>query len=218
MYYVGFSSATAVASLILFQGFHATHATDAVSLLCGFTVTFLGVHLLNLSRRTDSTADRAGHSALDGGLLNPHLNISGRMSLDGWNGVAEASAAVPPARRGHARGNSGSRFGNPSTTLFNAYEEGLEPTPAPESVVLHSLNEEESEEEESEEEVTDVDERTQLRKPPGPNSSHPQQNSFNHSRNNLHNHHQSQRQSAPRSHSSSPLPTPRTMGGNVRLN
>ena len=213
MYYVGFSSATAVASLILFQGFHTTHATDAASLLCGFAVTFLGVHLLNLSRRADSLVDRAGHSALDGGLLNPRMNISGRMSLEGWNGVAEAAAAAPSARRGHSRGNSG--------TLFNAYEEGLEPTPAQESVVLHSLNEEdESEEEETEEEETDVDERTQLRKTTGRNASYPQQNNSNHSRNSLHNHHQSQRPSASRSHSSSPLHsprTPRTMGGSVRI-
>jgi len=205
MYYVGFSSATAVASIILFQGFQTTHATDAVSLLCGFAVTFLGVHLLNLSRRDDQ--GRPGHSALDGGLFNPQLGISGRMSLEGWNGVAESASAAPPARRGHSRGNSGSRYRNQPTTLFNAYEEGLEPTPAPDNVALHSLNEEDESEEE-------VDERTQLRRTPGPNDNFPQQNNSNQNSQN------NRRQSVSRSHSSSPLPTPRTprtMGGNVRI-
>ncbi|KAF8341952.1 magnesium transporter NIPA-domain-containing protein [Amanita rubescens] len=212
MYYVGFSSATAVASIILFQGFQTTNATDAVSLLCGFAVTFLGVHLLNLSRRNDE--GRPGHSALDGGLLNPQLGISGRMSLEGWNGVAENASAAPPGRRGHSRGNSGSRYRSQSTTLFNAYEEGLEPTPAPDNMALHNLNEEDESEEE-------VDERTQLRKTPGPNDGYPQQiNPNQNPQNSRHNNQQSQRQSVSRSHSSSPIPTPRTprtMGGNVRI-
>ncbi|KAF6757628.1 magnesium transporter NIPA-domain-containing protein [Ephemerocybe angulata] len=49
-YYVGFSTATLVASIILFQGFNTSDTAGAVSLLTGFVVTFLGVHLLNLSR------------------------------------------------------------------------------------------------------------------------------------------------------------------------
>ncbi|KAK2465575.1 hypothetical protein APHAL10511_002467 [Amanita phalloides] len=215
MYYVGFSSATAIASLILFKGFNTTNAADAVSLLCGFAVTFLGVHLLNLSRRTE---DPNGHTTLGSGLLNPRLSISGRMSLDGWNGVAEASAAVPPARRGHSRGNSGSlQRSHQATTLFNAYDEGLERTPA-ESMGLHSLNEEEGESEEE----RDADERTQLHKMPAANTHHQHQNSnhnhiHNHNRSHPHTHphkphhqQQQQQQSGSRSHSTSPLPIPQT--------
>ena len=92
MYYVGFSTATLVASLILFQGLNTEDAVATISLLCGFAITFLGVHLLNLSRAPEHADGVAnGHarrdSTLENGLLNPRLSISGRMSLDGWNGL-----------------------------------------------------------------------------------------------------------------------------------
>ena len=41
MYYVGFSSATIIASLILFQGFNTTDATSIMSLIAGFIVTYI---------------------------------------------------------------------------------------------------------------------------------------------------------------------------------
>ncbi|KAF9003316.1 magnesium transporter NIPA-domain-containing protein [Cyathus striatus] len=50
IYYVGFSSATIVASIIFFQGFYNTDAPTSISLIVGFVVTFLGVYLLNTSR------------------------------------------------------------------------------------------------------------------------------------------------------------------------
>ncbi|KAF8632159.1 hypothetical protein AX17_004900 [Amanita inopinata Kibby_2008] len=191
MYYVGFSTATAVASLILFQGFNTTDATNTISLLCGFAVTFLGVHLLNLSRRPDSPLDRDGHSALDGGLMNPRLSLQGRMSLEGWNGVAETGASATPTRRAHhSRGNSLQR--NQPTTLFNAYDDGVSRVGGSESVGLHRLNEEEVEEEE---EDMDANERTHLRK----------------TANVL------QRQSGSRSHSNSPIPTPKSIGSDIRI-
>ncbi|KAJ7061339.1 magnesium transporter NIPA-domain-containing protein [Mycena amicta] len=49
LYYVGFCTATIVASLILFKGFNTTSPTNTISLLCGFIVTFLGVHILNIA-------------------------------------------------------------------------------------------------------------------------------------------------------------------------
>src|SRR5882757_7983234 len=64
MYYVGFSTATIVASLILFQGFNTTDGTNTVTLLAGFIVTFLGVHLLNLSRKPEAP-HMPGHSTLE---------------------------------------------------------------------------------------------------------------------------------------------------------
>ena len=46
-YYVCFSTATIVASLILFQGIGTESGVNAVSLLAGFVVIFLGVYLLS---------------------------------------------------------------------------------------------------------------------------------------------------------------------------
>ena len=55
LYYVLFTSATILASLILFGGFNTTDAVNTISLLCGFLVIFTGVYLLNMCR--DSTSD-----------------------------------------------------------------------------------------------------------------------------------------------------------------
>ena len=63
MYYVGFSTATIVASIILFQGLNTDDPANSLSLLAGFITTFLGVHLLELSR----TAGSNGRSATNGG-------------------------------------------------------------------------------------------------------------------------------------------------------
>ncbi|KAJ6612966.1 magnesium transporter NIPA-domain-containing protein [Mycena sp. CBHHK59/15] len=49
IYYVGFCTATTIASLILFKGLNTTSVTDTLSLLTGFVVTFLGVHILYLA-------------------------------------------------------------------------------------------------------------------------------------------------------------------------
>ena len=134
MYYVGFSSATIVASLILFQGFNTTDATSIMSLITGFIVTFLGVHLLNLSRVSDPPLDHPNgqahsHSALAGGLMNPRLSLQGRMSLDRWNGVGngpdrDIDMHMDGIRRpGGRHGRQSSVYQSQTTTLFNAFEE-----------------------------------------------------------------------------------------------
>ncbi|PPQ65113.1 hypothetical protein CVT24_003004 [Panaeolus cyanescens] len=86
MYYVTFSSATIVASLILFQGFNTTDASNTFSLLAGFIITFLGVHILNLSRQPEPPRGRS----LDGeeGVGPPRLSLQG-ISMEGWNGRDE---------------------------------------------------------------------------------------------------------------------------------
>ncbi|KAI0341287.1 DUF803-domain-containing protein [Trametopsis cervina] len=119
MYYVGFSTATIVASVIMFQGFNTTDPANSLSLLAGFVVTFLGVHLLEISRKPAGMHGVNGHSALEGGLMNPRLSISGRMSIDGWNGVAGTPIGGVPPSPAHARRGSGRQ----STTLFNALDE-----------------------------------------------------------------------------------------------
>lgn len=134
MYYVGFSSATIVASLILFQGFNTTDSTSIMSLITGFIVTFLGVHLLNLSRVSEPPLDHPNgqahtHSALAGGLMNPRLSLQGRMSLDRWNGVGngpdqDIDMHMDGIRRpGRRHGRHSSVYQSQTTTLFNAFEE-----------------------------------------------------------------------------------------------
>jgi hypothetical protein len=143
MYYVGFSSCTIVASLILFQGFNTTGGTNTVSLLAGFAVTFLGVHLLNISRQPEPPLRENGHSALENGLMNPRLSLQGRISIDGWNGVSDIRG---DGSSGHGRRSS--LYRAQSTTLLNAFEED-----DPNAVALDELHEEDEDE---------ADERTRL--------------------------------------------------------
>lgn len=162
MYYVGFSTATIVASLILFQGFNTTDGTNTVSLIAGFVVIFLGVHLLNISRQPEAILPQNGHhGTLDSGLMNPRMSLQGRASLDGWNGLPLPATPLSNAGRrgsltrgighGHTRSTSSQR-------LFSAFEEeelDLQAGPA-EVVGLQQLREEEEDEDE------DADERTHL--------------------------------------------------------
>jgi len=142
MYYVGFSSATIVASLILFQGFNTTDGSNTLSLLCGFIVTFLGVHLLNLSRKP---ADEH-HSALENGVTNPRLSLQGRMSIDGWNGVGGTTIGA------HRHGRQNSLGRSQGTTIFDEDE-------ASGGMALSELPEVD------EDDYDDADERTRLRTP-----------------------------------------------------
>jgi len=120
MYYVGFSSCTIVSSLILFQGFNTTDAANTFSLLSGFIVTFLGVHLLNISRIPESPLDHPnGHSALEGGLMNPRLSLQGRPSLDGWTGGAQPGGS---SSRGTKHGRQSSLYRSQTTNLLNTFE------------------------------------------------------------------------------------------------
>ena len=154
MYYVGFSTATIVASLILFQGFNTTNGTNTVTLLIGFIVTVLGVHLLNLSRKSEPPKEN-GHSALESGLMNPRMSLQGRPSLDGWGGTSELRSDGVPHSAGHGRQSS--LYRAQSTTLFSAFEEdGVT------SMALSRLRESEEEGDEGVEDDSDADERTRL--------------------------------------------------------
>ncbi|KAF8804661.1 DUF803-domain-containing protein [Phlegmacium glaucopus] len=189
MYYVGFSSATIVASLILFQGFNTTDTTNIMSLIAGFLVTFLGVHLLNLSRVSDPPLDHPNgnahsHSALAGGLMNPRLSLQGRMSIDGWNGNApDGGIDVHMDGVGGSRGRHGrqsSLYQSQTTTLFNAFEESdgdpaMLPPPSHPRQQQHKIQQnlkdlrqlaelDESEDGHEDEEGPDADRRALLRK------------------------------------------------------
>jgi hypothetical protein len=151
MYFVGFSTATVIASLILFQGFNTTDATNTLSLLCGFVVTFLGVHLLNLSRIPDPVLmQHEHHTALESGLMMPRMSLQGRVSIDGWNGIADPRSEGGRFSAGHRRSGSSYR----PQTLFNAFEEE-----SVEAVGLQRLREDDEEDPDDD----DADERTHLR-------------------------------------------------------
>ncbi|PCH44819.1 DUF803-domain-containing protein [Wolfiporia cocos MD-104 SS10] len=150
MYYVGFSTATIVASVILFQGFNTDDPANSISLLAGFITTFLGVHLLEISRKPETLPTVNGHSALESGIMNPRLSIQGRMSIDGWHGAGGTAAGagfVP----GHGRRGSAQRR---SGTLFDAFDEDEEIT---DSVGLSRMPDV------GEDDELDADERTHLR-------------------------------------------------------
>jgi hypothetical protein len=136
IYYVGFCTATIVASLILFQGFNTTSASNTVSLLSGFIVTFLGVHILNLAMLDESeAASRAASNVSLGGGVSP------------WT-------------HGHSRRSSSGSLNGLRTPLFGVFAIGSEPGSAAsvgfENVRLERLEEAEEEYEE------DVDETTAL--------------------------------------------------------
>ncbi|KAG0736545.1 hypothetical protein G6F62_011191 [Rhizopus arrhizus] len=47
IYFVCFTTATIVASAILFQGFNTDNPVNIASLLCGFIIIFIGIYFLN---------------------------------------------------------------------------------------------------------------------------------------------------------------------------
>ncbi|KAF7291932.1 hypothetical protein MIND_01218700 [Mycena indigotica] len=161
MYYVGFCSCTIVASLILFEGFNTSDATNTISLVCGFVVTFVGVHILNLSM-----LEGAAEAVEEG---RGGLTLEGRLSLDGWHGVRRDSIgmgvgmALPSPR--HVRRSS--LYRNQPGMLFSPYE-----AEALSSQQQHDLSLVREEEEDSDGE--DANEMTSLRTPnrsPRPGSS-----------------------------------------------
>ncbi|KAH8646092.1 magnesium transporter NIPA-domain-containing protein [Xylariales sp. PMI_506] len=97
LYYVTFTTGTICASLIFYGGFNTTDAVATLSLLCGFLVTFSGVYLLNLSRGDpDGTkaaaANRRGYnnmrneSRFSGDETRRSRGDGGRTSFDSASG------------------------------------------------------------------------------------------------------------------------------------
>lgn len=113
IYYVFFSSATILASLILFQGLNTSGGVNSISLVCGFLTTFLGVYLLNLSRTIPSSGSdgqdgrpsvhhhhrrRTSEGFLERGMLNPRISISSdrnRASFDSLGGEDSEEEGYP---------------------------------------------------------------------------------------------------------------------------
>jgi magnesium transporter len=119
-------------------------------------VTFLGVHLLNLSRLPEPPLE-PNHSALEGGLMHPRLSLQGRLSIDGWHSIVEGRGSglnSPRTPRTAGHGRRSSLYRAQTSVLFNAFEDGDE-EPA-DNVGLHQLREEDESEDD------DANERTRL--------------------------------------------------------
>ena len=161
LYQVCFTTATIVASLILFQGINTDNPVNTISLIVGFIVILIGMHLLELSRKPAIT----GHNALEHGILNPRLSLQSRSSIDGgWGPSASVSASASSPGPGlnfggHARRSS--RNSHAQAALFDAfeYEDDAPPNGSAHALGLQSLREEDAEDDELEA----ATERTRLR-------------------------------------------------------
>ncbi|WVW78377.1 hypothetical protein I302_100331 [Kwoniella bestiolae CBS 10118] len=138
IYYVFFTTATIIASAILFSGFNTPGGVNTISLICGFLIIFMGVYLLNISREPEAPHHA---SSLESGLMNPRMSMSGRMSMDSnnptlWNyGSVPGGATYAPDGSLHSAGHGrrSSIYRAQNSTLFNAFEEeGMALTQLPE--------------------------------------------------------------------------------------
>lgn len=110
---VFFTSATTIASLILFQGYGASGGVNMVSLLTGYIVIFLGVYLLNgrdalsgkYERADDGNGQRGRHSLLE---TRQSMSIGAGLSMESGDGHLPLSA-TPGSTYVDRRSFSGSR-------------------------------------------------------------------------------------------------------------
>lgn len=123
-YFVGFSSCTLLASIILFHGLNTTGGANTLSLLCGLFVICLGVYLLNLSRSENESSGHHLHRSLSHSLSG-HSSANMRHSLsNGGAGRLSMQSEGDEARRSTNLYRSGGLIGGgvPSTepgTLFD---------------------------------------------------------------------------------------------------
>lgn len=119
IYYVMFTTATIVASVILFHGMNDSGARDTISLLCGFFTIFIGVFLLNNTQRAErrsSTVLTRLSSSIPAPVANRKrrntlLVRSGRSSLSGYarldmNGVEDLDEDTTTATSTNTTQNS----------------------------------------------------------------------------------------------------------------
>ncbi|KAE8538985.1 hypothetical protein D1P53_005355 [Cryptococcus gattii VGV] len=127
IYYVFFTTATIIASAILFSGFNTPGGVNTISLICGFLIIFMGVFLLNTSREPEQIHHP---TSLESGLMNPRMSMSGgRISVEsngaGWNyGAVPGSGYAPDGSLNSAgHGRRSNLYRSQNSTLFNAFEE-----------------------------------------------------------------------------------------------
>jgi magnesium transporter len=113
LYYVTFTTATLIASFILFAGFNTTDAVNTLSLLCGFFVIFAGVYLLNLSRTDPNGVGMlAGQGGSDSIGTDMVSTMQTRMSMEARHSMG-----------GTGRLSIGSNRGGDREGLIRAYDE-----------------------------------------------------------------------------------------------
>ncbi|ORX33947.1 magnesium transporter NIPA-domain-containing protein [Kockovaella imperatae] len=125
IYYVFFTTATIVASAIMFSGFNTSGGVNTVSLICGFLIIFMGVYLLNLSREPEAPH----HSSLETGFMNPRMSMSGRLSMESnghnnWNYASVPNNYAPGGvLQSPTHGRRSNIYRAQNATLFSAFEE-----------------------------------------------------------------------------------------------
>ena len=107
LYYVTFTTCVLIASFILFQGFNTTDAINTVSLICGFVTIFLGVFLLDMSRK-DPTGQRFVGGREDAALpadglaaIQTRYSMQSQRSFDGL----QPQSAAGRGRRSMSNGS-----------------------------------------------------------------------------------------------------------------
>ncbi|KAM0793672.1 hypothetical protein ACM66B_001101 [Microbotryomycetes sp. NB124-2] len=93
-YFVGFSTCTLIASVILFHGLNTDGGANTVSLLCGLFVISMGVYLLNLSRSENENSGPNKHGLLDSGIMGQRASMSNRLSIASDGNGAASDATV----------------------------------------------------------------------------------------------------------------------------
>ncbi|CAM9019248.1 hypothetical protein WICANDRAFT_33140 [Wickerhamomyces anomalus NRRL Y-366-8] len=84
LYYVTFTTATLLASFILFRNYNDAGPKDSISLICGFLIIFSGVYLLNISRK------KKDHQAV---LFSQHDDL-GDIPMEGSVGAFQARRSL----------------------------------------------------------------------------------------------------------------------------
>lgn len=117
IYYVTFTTATLIASFVLFKGFNTNNAVNTISLLCGFLVIFTGVYLLNLSR---SQPQALGDAAING--CTP---FDDGIPTDGLSGLQSRRSMQMRRSDTFARSNVSARRGSSGQRLLRDEEAGV---------------------------------------------------------------------------------------------
>ncbi|EJD47273.1 DUF803-domain-containing protein [Auricularia subglabra TFB-10046 SS5] len=123
IYYVLFSTATIIASFLLFQGFNTTDVTSLTSLFAGFVTTFLGVHLLNYERlEADAAQPLHGHRRSTSVHAPLRLNIDAEESGAFMRSAGAETPTSASWRTGTHVGRGGEVYRAQSSALVNAFE------------------------------------------------------------------------------------------------
>ncbi|RUP06363.1 magnesium transporter NIPA-domain-containing protein [Jimgerdemannia flammicorona] len=96
IYFVCFTTATIIASVILFQGFNTNNTVNVVSLFCGFIIIFSGVYLLDSISRGAPGAKGSQNGGVNG---DPRILMSEATLLHTFD---EESLGLTELHRGDA--------------------------------------------------------------------------------------------------------------------